>query len=85
MKCQLKPLVIEETMAYVQHRLAVAGAERTIFEPAATERLHELSQGIPRQINRLCDLALLLGFAEEHTSIGPEQIEAVGQDLVAVG
>jgi general secretion pathway protein A len=84
-KCLLKPLVIEETMAYVQHRLAVAGAERTIFEPAATERLHELSQGIPRQINRLCDLALLVGFAEEHSSIGPEQIDAVSQDLVAVG
>ena len=52
-------------MSYVQHRLAVAGAERTIFEPAATEALHQLSGGAPRQINRLCDLALLVGFAEE--------------------
>jgi len=83
-KCLLKPLQLEETMAYVQHRLAVAGAERTIFEPAATEALHHLSGGAPRQINRLCDLALLVGFAEELKTLGVEQIEAVSRDLVAV-
>ncbi|HEY2841903.1 MAG TPA: AAA family ATPase [Pirellulales bacterium] len=83
-KCLLKPLDLEETMSYVQHRLAVAGAERTIFEPAATEVLHQLTGGSPRQINRLCDLALLVGFAEELESIGAEQIEAVSRDLVAV-
>jgi type II secretory pathway predicted ATPase ExeA len=83
-KCMLRPLAVEETMAYVQHRLAVAGSDRTIFEPSATEALHHLSCGIPRQINRLCDLALLIGFAEEQSSIGAEQIEAVSQELVSV-
>jgi type II secretory pathway predicted ATPase ExeA len=83
-KCLLRPLHLEETMAYVQHRLAVAGAERTIFEPAATEALHQLTGGVPRQINRLCDLALLIGFAEELGALGAEQIEAVSRDLVTV-
>lgn len=83
-KCLLRPLALEETMAYVQHRLAVAGSERTIFSTAAIEALHELSRGVPRQINRLCDLALLVGFAEEHSSIGAEQILAVSEELVAV-
>lgn len=83
-KCLLKPLELEETMAYVQHRLAVAGAERTIFEPAATEAMHYLAGGAPRQINRLCDLALLVGFAEELTTLGVEQIEAVSRDLAPV-
>jgi len=83
-KCLLRALTVEDTMAYVQHRLAVAGSDRSIFEPAAVEALHQLSRGIPRQINRLCDLALLVGFAEEQTSIGAEQIEAVSQELVAV-
>jgi type II secretory pathway predicted ATPase ExeA len=81
-KCVIRPFTVEETMAYVQHRLAVAGSDRTIFEPAAIEAIHEMSHGIPRQINRLCDLALLVGFAEELRSIGPAQIEAVSQDLV---
>lgn len=83
-KCLLRAFTVEETMAYVQHRLAVAGSDRTIFEPTAIEALHEVSHGIPRQINRLCDLALLVGFAEELRSIGPAQIEAVSQDLVTV-
>ena len=54
------------------------------LEPAAIEALHEISHGLPRQINRLCDLALLVGFAEEHLAIGPNQIEAVSQDLVTI-
>jgi len=83
-KCLLRPLVLEETMSYVQHRLATAGAERTIFDASATERLHQLSGGAPRQINRLCDLALLLGFAEELGTLTAEQIDAVSRDLVAV-
>lgn len=83
-KCLLRPLVPDEVMAYVQHRLAVAGASRTIVEPEAADALHRLSQGIPRQINRLCDLALLVGFAEEQRTIGAAQFEAVSQELVAV-
>lgn len=80
-KCLLRPLSLEETMGYVQHRLSTAGAQRTIFEPAAVELVHQESEGVPRRINRLCDLALLLGFAEEHASIGAAQIESVSQEL----
>ncbi len=83
-KCLLRPLDMEETFAYVQHRLALAGSERTIFNPAATEALHKLAHGIPRQINRLGDLALLVGFAEEQSTIGPDQIATVTRDLASV-
>ena len=46
--------------------------------------MHHLSLGVPRRVNRLCDLALLIGFAEERAVIGREQIEAVSDELVAV-
>jgi hypothetical protein len=36
------------------------------------------------QINRLCDLSLLNGFAEERHTIDADQLEAVCQELVAV-
>jgi general secretion pathway protein A len=39
---------------------------------------------VPRRINRLGDLALLIGYAEEISSIGAAQIEAVAEELVAV-
>src|SRR4029079_13138603 len=69
-KCLLRPLTLEETMAYVQHRLSAAGRSQAIFESSALETLFYLTQGNPRRINRLCDLALLIGYAEEQALIG---------------
>ncbi len=46
--------------------------------------LRELTHGLPRQINRLCDLALLVGYAEERLMIGAEQLEVVAEELVTV-
>ncbi len=83
-KCLLRRLTLEESMGYVLHRLQAAGAQRDIFDGSALEAVHHLSLGVPRRINRLCDLALLIGFAEERTTIGRAQIEAVAEELVAV-
>ncbi|HEX4150241.1 MAG TPA: AAA family ATPase [Pirellulales bacterium] len=83
-KCLLRPLTVEETMSYVQHRLALAGARSSMFTAAALEAVHRLSHGLPRRINRLCDLALLIGFADEQTTIDESQVDAVSQELVTV-
>ncbi|HQU45196.1 MAG TPA: AAA family ATPase [Pirellulales bacterium] len=80
-KCLIRPLTIEETMSYVSHRMTVAGATGMVFEPSALETLFLLTRGVPRRINRLCDLALLVGFAEEQRSICAEHIEAVAKEL----
>jgi type II secretory pathway predicted ATPase ExeA len=80
-KCLLRRFKPEETMGYIQHRLTAAGAKRAIFTDGALEAIHQESLGIPRRINRLCDLALLVGFAEELTSIGPDQIAAISEEL----
>jgi type II secretory pathway predicted ATPase ExeA len=83
-KCLLRPFTERETAEYVVHRLKVAGAARTIFEPDSLPVLHTLTHGVPRRINRLCDLALLIGFAEEQRSINAAHFEAISQELVAV-
>ena len=83
-KCLLRPFTEQETAQYVGHRLHVAGAAKSMFEPAALKTLHQLTHGIPRQINRLCDLALLIGYAEERHVLTADQIEAVCEELVAV-
>jgi len=80
----LRALTAEETAAYVTHRLRAAGAERDLFTPDALEALHYLGHGIPRQINRLADLALLVGFADRLPKITTEQIEAVSEELVTM-
>ncbi|MEX2171794.1 MAG: AAA family ATPase [Pirellulales bacterium] len=84
-KSLLRSFTLAETAMYVRHRLQAAGATREIFTPQALEALHYATQGVPRRINRLGDLALLVGFAEGLPAIEAEQIESISQELVAVG
>jgi type II secretory pathway predicted ATPase ExeA len=83
-KCLLRPFTQQETGQYTTHRLSVAGCPRNIFPDDAIATLHELTHGIPRRINRLCDLALLIGYAEERTDISAAELRAVSQELVSV-
>lgn len=84
-KCLLRPLVADETHAYVQHRLQTAGGGDEIFEREALDALHSISQGVPRDIHRIADLALLTALADEETTIGVERIHAVATELVNIG
>jgi general secretion pathway protein A len=83
-KCLLRPFTANETGQYVVHRLHVAGAAQPIVADEAAPTLFELTRGIARQINRLCDLALLVGFAEEQQTLSAAHFEAVCRELVAV-
>lgn len=83
-KALLRSFTIEETADYVRHRLTAAGAVRDIFSPDALEALHYLGHGIARQINRLADLALLVGYADELPGLTANQIEAVSEELVSI-
>jgi type II secretory pathway predicted ATPase ExeA len=84
LKCLLRPFTLDETISYIAHRLQAAGAKRPIFAPEAVEALFGLTHGLARRVNRLCDLALLIGFAEERETITAAQIESVSQELVAI-
>lgn len=83
-KCVLQPLTADETARYVAHRLEVAGTRQPIFDDSAIHALYELSGGVPRRINRLCDLALLVGYADRMTVVSEAHIDAVSEELVAV-
>jgi general secretion pathway protein A len=83
-KSLLRPLDLEETASYVAHRTTAAGADQPIFHPEAVQSVFELTGGVPLRINRLCDLALLVGFAEECGTITAEQIDLVAGELVTV-
>lgn len=60
----LGPLTQAETVAYVRHRLAVAGMEPSIFAKPAIDEVFLVSCGIPRMINLICDRALLGAFSK---------------------
>jgi general secretion pathway protein A len=60
----LEALSPKETAQYIRHRLGVAGLpDSTLFEAAAAARVHQLTHGVPRRINLLCDRAMLGAYA----------------------
>ncbi|HEX4899811.1 MAG TPA: AAA family ATPase [Pyrinomonadaceae bacterium] len=81
LRCVIKPLpTIEETERYIISRLLVAGAERThIFSPAAVDFIYRCSDGIPRNVNNLCDNSLLAGFAAGKETISRDLVEEVAE------
>lgn len=82
LRCSLIAMSREETEGYIKHRLGVAGREQEIFSQDAHDSIFELSGGIPRRVNRLCDLSLLVGYAENLTKLNAEEIEAVSDELL---
>lgn len=85
-KCLLRPLNPAETQGYVESRMAAVGRDDTnpVFMGDAYSAIHERSGGLPRRINRVCDLALLVGYADDLPRIDANHIEAVAEELDAV-
>jgi type II secretory pathway predicted ATPase ExeA len=63
-RCLLGPLTEAESASYVLGRLAAVGAREPIFSAESLASLHRAAEGLPRRLNRLADLALLVAYAE---------------------
>jgi general secretion pathway protein A len=81
LRVELPPLDPEQTKAYVEALLQKAEGREGIFDRSAFEALFHESQGIPRELNRLCDLALLTGMADSRKTLGEQFISAAAEDL----
>ncbi len=78
----LNALSAKETEHYIRHRLSVAGMTRAIpFDPSALQRIHELTRGVPRRINLLCDRVMLGAYAHGKHSIDIPMIEKAGREV----
>ena len=80
MRYALGPLSLEETIAYIEHRIRVAGGTRNPFSRAAMEEIHALSGGVPRLINTLATTALLDAFGEDAEIVDPARIASAARD-----
>lgn len=80
-KFHLQHLNADETVNYIQHRCRVAGREEEIFTGPAYEAVYKFSAGVPRKINNICDISLMLGYNRELSKIDEDIISAVAEDL----
>jgi general secretion pathway protein A len=78
-------LSMEETRAYILYRLKRSGGSGDIFTADALDRVYELSRGIPRSINLVCDSALIYGFSEEVRVIDSAVISRAANQLDLMG
>ncbi len=66
----LGSLTVEETGSYISHRLAVAGMRgASPFRRSLMPRIHQITHGVPRRINLLCDRALLGAYVENSRDV----------------
>ncbi len=77
----IEPLNEEETVAFIEHRLKVAGATRKYFTADAMREIHAFSNGFPRLINVMCDHALMSGYSAGLTMIDGGIIKGCAKEL----
>ena len=83
LRCKMHALPnVDEIERYITERLLIAGSEQpNIFTPGAIDFIFQCSEGIPRQINNLCDNSLLTAYAAGDTLIGRAVVEEVADNL----
>ncbi len=84
-RCVLGGLSRGETAAYVSHCVRRAGGAPTLFCDAALELMFDLSGGLPRRINRLGDLSLLVAYAQGATNVEAQEVWTAQTELRVLG
>ena len=82
----LGPLSPDETRQYIEHRLQLVNwhADPQIAESAYAQ-IHAATNGVPRQINVLCDRLFLYGMLEELHHLDDAAVETVAGEMHAEG
>ena len=72
------------TASYIAHRLKTAGRQGEIFTDDAVKLVFDFTRGVPREINNICDIALLVGYTRRLSGIDEKVIAEVIKDMVGV-
>jgi general secretion pathway protein A len=80
----LNTLDYAHTANYVAHRLRMASRTAPIFTEDAIKLIFDFTRGTPREINNLCDVALLVGYTKRAKEISDKIIAEVIKDMVGV-
>jgi len=72
-----------ETNSYVQHHLALAGRSDTLFSDDAVALIHEVSRGLPRQVNNLAVQSLIAAFAANKAIVDESAARAAVAEVSA--
>jgi len=77
----LVPLTERETGAYVAHRMATAGQLTVVFDESARRAVHQVSGGVPRLVNVICDRALLGAYAQHSDRVTGDIVHRAAREI----
>ncbi len=77
----LTTLTDVEVQHYIEHRCRVAGRSEPLFTQDAYRLIYEYSKGIPRQINNVCDLGLVIGMGYKAKIIDGQIMQEIIKDF----
>jgi general secretion pathway protein A len=80
-RLHINPLSADATSAYIRYRWTRCSSAPPPFDATAVTAIHEMSAGIPRLINSICENALILGFAQGQRIIDAIIVGTVAADL----
>jgi type II secretory pathway predicted ATPase ExeA len=83
MRYAIPGLDAAETQSYVQHHLALAGRSDTLFSDDAIALIHEVSRGLPRQVNNLAVASLIAAFAAKKAIVDESAARAAVAEVSA--
>lgn len=78
----LTAMDLKTVRGYIPHRLKVAGAQKRIFTGPAIDLIHQVTRGVPRLVNQLCDLSLVYAFTRGKRTVTPALVQQVLDDGV---
>lgn len=81
----IDPLDEAEVAGYIRHRIKVAGRIKPLFFPSASRRIAEITKGVPRSINILCDTTLVYGYSAGAKRIDVDLVDEVVRDQIEYG
>jgi type II secretory pathway predicted ATPase ExeA len=82
LRFHLTALTKIETVAYIEHRLEVAGSQgRRIFADETHAKIYKYTGGVPRLVNTLCDTCMMAAFGHNQDTVTVKDLEAAIQEL----
>lgn len=81
-KYHLNPLAKDEAVKYIAFRLRKAGTDKQIFAPDTLDEIYRASEGVPRKLNNICDMALMVGFISKAGFVDLAMAQKVIKDVI---
>jgi general secretion pathway protein A len=75
----------EQTAQYIRFRMQAAKCQKEVFTKEALESLYKYSGGVPRNINTLCDLCLLIGYIDRAAMVDQKIVERAAAERGQLG